>query len=459
MRLLRFVFIIGLAIIIALPAWAGRKKPKKDSGALLSQARIEMRANPPRYESALEYLDIVLEQNGPTPEAYYHKGNILGEFANKEYNLQKKIEILASMAANYDSMLTSCENKDIDKKWRKDCKKYSGIIDSIRVFYWKDCYNAGVGLITEMDEKYIPATKNAADPSEEETALAALQAIADSSKHYFLAAIAARPDDYRSSEGIGIVYDRIHQYDSSAAWFQKALEMVPDSINIIQNVAYAYIQASDWDNSITYFNRLLEIVPDDLGTIMNIAICYNNKEMYDSSFQYNLRAISVDPSVAGPHIDIGQYFLLKSQKHSDSIMFYKKEDNSELADKFITSRDNDLDSAALYFKNGIDLEPENTFALEQYAVVKLVRGDYPEAETSFKKLTELQPHEKDHWVNLGDTYIQGQKFEDAIIPFEKAVELDSNDIRLWESLADLYESFEMPDKAKKARDQVKDLKN
>jgi tetratricopeptide (TPR) repeat protein len=418
-----------------------------------------MRANPPRYESALEYLNIVLEQNGPTPEAYYHRGNILGEFANREYNLQKKIEILTGMAANYDSILTSCENKDIAKKWRKDCKKYLGIIDSISVFYWKDCYNAGVGLITEMDQNYIPNTKNAADSSEKEAAQAALKAVADSSKLHFLAAIAVKPDDYRSSEGIGIVYDRIHQYDSSAAWFQKALEIVPDSVNIIQNIAYAYIQANDWSNAITYFNRLLAIVPDDLSTIMNIAICYNNKEMYDSSFQYNLRAVKVDPSNAGPHIDIGQYFLLKSQKHSDSIMFYKKEDNSRMADKFITNRDNDLDSAALYFKNGIDLEPENLFALEQYAVVKLVRGHYPEAGNGFKKLTELQPNEKDHWVNLGDTYIQEQKFKDAIIPFEKAVELDDSDIRLWETLADLYESSKMPDKAKKAQDKVKDLKN
>ncbi len=459
MKLARYLLIFIIIVLMFSAVWAGRRGPIKNVGALLSQARIEMRANPPRYESALDYFTEVLELNGPTPEAYYHKGNILGEFASKEYDLPKKIDILQSMTANYDSMFTSCDSKDVNKKWKKDCKKFAGIIDSIKVFYWKDCYNTGVGMITQLDENYLPNVRNAVDPTEEESARAALTAAADSGKLHFQAALAVDKNDYRPREGIGIIYDRLQQHDSSAAWFLNALESVPDSVSIIQNVAYAYIQADDWDNAITYFDKLLEKVPDDINTIMNVAICYNNKEMYDSSYVYNVRAIQVDPSIAGPHIDVGQYFLFQSQEFSDSIMFYKKTDNSAKADEFIKSQNDYLDSAALYFKGGIDLEPENAFALEQYAIVKLVRGDYPAAEEGFRKLTELDPGQKDHWINLGDTYIQMQKFKEAITPFEKALEIDPDDARLWETVSDLYESNNMPDKAKEASAQAEKLKN
>jgi tetratricopeptide (TPR) repeat protein len=459
MKFTRYLLIFTLIVLMFSAVWAERKGPLKNVGALLTQARIEMRANPPRYESALSYFDEVLEMNGPTPEAYYHRGNILGEFASKEYDLPKKIETLRGMAANYDSLFISCDSKDIEKKWKDDCDKYIMIVDSIKVFYWKDSYNTGVGMITQLDENYLPNVKNAVDPTEEESARTALSAAADTGKLHFQAALAVDRDDYRPREGIGIIYDRLQQYDSSATWFLSALESAPDTISLIQNVAYAYIQSNDWDNSITYFNRLLEFVPDDANMIMNVAICYNNKEMYDSSYVYNARAIRADPSIAGPQIDVGQYFLFKSQEFSDSIMYYKKEDNKVMADVFIKNQNDYLDSAALYFKGGIDLEPENTFALEQYAIVKLVRGDYPAAEEGFKNLTELDPEQKDHWVNLGDTYIQQQKFEEAIVPFEKALELDPGDVRLWETIIDLYESAKMPDKAKEARARAEELKN
>jgi len=439
--------------------WAGRRSPIKNVGAILSQARIEMRANPPRYESAMDYLDTVLAINGPTPEAYYHKGNILGEFANKEYDLNKKLEILHLMSANYDSMYSSCDDKEVDKKWKKDCKKFAGVVDSVKVFYWKDNYNAGVGMITRMDEEYIPAVKNAMDPTEEEAAKTALNAAADTSKLYFLAALAVDKDDFRPKEGIGIIYDRLNQYDSSATWFLDALEQVPDSLNLLQNLAYAYIQSGDWVNSTIYFKRLLDEVPDDVGTVMNIAICYNNREMYDSSYLYYVRAIEIDPTISGPFIDVGQYFLFKSQGFSDSIMYYQKEDNIAKANEFMAMRDGYLDSAAYYFDGGLKLEPDNTLALEQYSVVSLVRGNYENAEKGFKRLTELEPEQKHHWINLGDTYIQEQKFEESIAPFEKALEIDSTDIQLWETLADLYESNGFPEKAENARTKAEELKN
>ena len=155
MKLTGYLLIFTIMVLMFSAVRAERKGPIKNVGALLSQAKIEMRANPPRYESALDYFNQVLEQNGPTPEAYYHKGNILGEFASKEYDLHKKIDILLSMAANYDSMFTSCDSKDVKKKWKKDCKKFVGIFDSIKVFYWKDCYNAGIGIINQIEKKYI----------------------------------------------------------------------------------------------------------------------------------------------------------------------------------------------------------------------------------------------------------------------------------------------------------------
>jgi tetratricopeptide (TPR) repeat protein len=445
--------------VLAWPVFASRRAPVKSASALLSQAKIEMRASPPRYESALDYLDTVLAIAGPMPEAYFYRGNIYGEFAIREYDLKKKIKILEKMALSYDSTYFSCDSKDVNKKLKKECKEYKSIIDSIRIFYWKDSYNAGVQKINVMDNELIPAVKNAADSAAKETAKAALQGAADTSKLHFRAGIAVDRRDFRAYEGIGIVFDRLNKYDSSAAWFQKASNLAPDTTHLIQNIAYAYIQSSDWETSIKYFKKLLDKVPEDANTMLNIAICFNNLRMYDSSHIYNLKAIEIDSTLAGAYVDVGQYFLLRSQEFADSIRIYQKENKGERADKFIKKRDNMFDSSAAFFKKGIELEPDNVLALDNYSLIMLIVGDYGEAEKCFKKLTELESYNKEHWISLGETYIRQEMFAEAISPFEKATELDPGDARIWETLEMLYEAEGLTDKAKEAKARAEELNN
>lgn len=459
MRHFKYIVIFLLVATLALPALAQRRKIIKDAKALITSAKIAMRANPPRYDEAMGLLNDVLANSGPIPEAYFYRANIYGEWANKEYDPEKKLDILLNMTANYDSLGLSCEDDNVKKKLKKDCKKFTKIVDSIRVFYWKDSYNNGVSALARLDEEYIPDVKNAVDSIEEKEARAALDAAADSSILYFRACIIVEPTDYRAHEGVGIVYDRLKQYDSSAAWFIKSHEIVPDSINIIQNIAYAYIQLSKWESSIVWFKKFLEKVPDDANTISNVAICYNNLQMYDSAFAYNMKTIEVDPNNAGGHADVGQYYLLKARPYTDSVTHYQKADNAEEAKKFISLRDATFDSSAVYYKKSLELDPENLNALENFGIVCMIRGDYAESEKVFTKLSDIEPTRKEHWIDLGDSKIQLKKFEEAITPYEKAVDIDPGDARLWEILADLYKSSNMPDKAKEAEAKAEELKN
>ena len=443
MKYFKYAVVTGMIILIALPVIAQRRQLIKDPKAYISSAKIAMRDHPPRLEEAMGYLDTALAQHGPLPEAYFYRGNIYGEYATKEYNPAEKVILIGKMIDDYDSMYAACENDDVKSKYKKDCKEFRKIVDSVMAYYWRESYNNGVEALSRVENEYLPNWRNAADSSEKEYAQNALDAAIDTSKNFLLAAVKVDPDEHRSYEALGIIYDRLEVFDSSAHWFKKALAKAPDTAkpNISQNIAYAYIQNAQWDSSIVYFNRLLELVPDDVNTLINIAICYNNKQMFDSSFYYNKRVIAVDPTQSAAYIDVGQYFLwLSQQGFSDSISYYQKEGQNEKAKSFIQERDNLLDSAGHYYEMALENDPENVVALEQYSVIMLILGKYEKAETGFKKLTELEPAIKGHWINLGDTYVQMQKFEEAIEPFEEALKMDSTDTRLIETLDDLYES-------------------
>ena len=232
---------------------------------------------------------------------------------------------------------------------------------------------------------------------------------------------------------------------------------MPDSSRLIQNIAYCYIQKEDWSNAVTYFKKYLKFEPNNGPILFNIAISYNNLRQTDSAYVYDLKAIAADSAMIGAYVDLGQYFLLRSQYYNDSVKFYKQANKNAESDNFQKIRDAQLDSSAHYFSRAVTMEPENAPVLEQYGVVLTVLGRNTDAIPVFVKLTELESFRKEHWVNLGYAYIQEQKFAEAIVPFEKAGEIDPGDTKIWEALKDLYLNNGQPDKAKVAEDKFNEL--
>ncbi|SYZ74147.1 hypothetical protein TRIP_C60417 [Candidatus Zixiibacteriota bacterium] len=453
MRLRNYFVISLLILILAAPSFGSQQRAKLPQSAYLKSAKISMLGNPPRYEEALQFLDTMLFYYGPIPEGFLFRGNIYAEYANKESDLSKKLGFFEKMAENYDSMASACGNKEIKSGLRNDCKKFSGVTDSIRTFYWRETYNSGVQAIDTVNE-FAKKISGAADSAEILTLKEQMKMTADSGRLFFQIAATVDPSRYRSFEGIGLLYDRLKQYDSSLVWLKKASAIVPDTAYLIQNIAYSYIQMDDWDNAIAYFKKYLEKVPNDANTCFNIAICYSNKRQYDSAYVWDLKTIAADTTISGAYTDAGQYFLVRSQAVYDSV---RNTTDKAKAEQFGKLRDTYLDSSAYYLKTAHRLEPDNGQILEQLAVVLFARANFTDALEAFKKLTELEPNRKEYWISVGDIYIQLQKFKEAIPPYEKATELDPGDIKLWEVLKDLYTNNNMPDKAKAAEAKIADL--
>jgi len=459
MRPLKDSIIFLIIFILSVPAFGGKQKAKLPQSAYLKSAKIALLDREPRLEEAIMLLDSMIFYYGAAPEAYFFRGNIYAKYATKATDLKKKIEQFTIMSANYDSAFASCDNPDVKKDLKKECKELTDLVDSMRVIYWAEGYNEGVKTIERLDKEYAPKIKEAADSAGILAAKEEMKIVADSGKLFFMIAATVDPTDYRAYEGVGLVYDRMKDLDSSIIWFQKANEHSPDTTShIVQNIAYAYIQKNDYKPATEYFKKYLKFAPADGNTLFNIAICYSNMQENDSAFKYDLMSIAADSTIAGAYIDAGQYFLIRSQKYSDSIKSSTQQDKGQEAQRYTMQRDNLLDSSAAFFAVAARLEPNNVMVMEQYGVARLVAGHYTEASEIFKKLTELEPFRKDHWLSLGDIYIQEQKFAEAIPPYEKAVEIDLGDSEIWRALRDIYQNLGMQDKAKKAEEKLEELK-
>ena len=213
MKFAKSFLVLALVVAIGLPTMADQKKTNLPQGAYIKSAKISLLGVPPRYEEAKKFLDSVLYYYGPAPEAYFLRGNIYAEYATRETDPIKKIDLYTTMTANYDSMYAACDNPDLKKNLKSDCSKYSKLIDSIRVFYWGDNYNNGVKTLERIDSELLPRVKEDIDTTEMLTAIQDLETALDSAKLSFKIATVVDPNRFRAFEGLGLVYDRTKDFD------------------------------------------------------------------------------------------------------------------------------------------------------------------------------------------------------------------------------------------------------
>ena len=60
---------------------------------------------------------------------------------------------------------------------------------------------------------------------------------------------------------------------------------------------------------------------------------------------------------------------------------------------------------------------------------------YEEAIICLDKAIELDPHKADAWYNKGHALAELEKYEEAIICLDKAIELDSSNSMIWNEKA------------------------
>src|SRR5919198_1264826 len=81
---------------------------------------------------------------------------------------------------------------------------------------------------------------------------------------------------------------------------------------------------------------------------------------------------------------------------------------------------------------------EELFSTRMLGLSYLQRNQLPEAETQFKKLSELAPNDPLGYTNLGLTYLQGGRFADAEKQLKRARELDPQSADIGLMIAKLY---------------------
>jgi tetratricopeptide (TPR) repeat protein len=444
-------FLIGLVAVAALALVAGQTQAKFQEGVYLKSARIEIIAGESgeaqRYVNALGLLDSLAFYYGPVPEGFSLRYRILASYVEKEPNLEKKETHVNKLAVYLDSTDWACASPTVKDKYKKDCKTFVSLADSLRVKYWREFFNNGITQLSNIDEANKQIADASSDSSVIESAKFAAKASSDSALINFRMCVTLDPKEGRAFVALGTLYEKQKDYVQANEWLNKGLVHTSDSAQIIMSIAYNYIQGDHYELAIPYFLEYLKMQPSDTSIMYNLTVCYARAKQYDSVAAWYGRMLAIAPGNSDALRGMGQYFNSLAINANDSSKHYADAKNQATADKWGEIRTQRLDSSLAYLKKAFEADPKDQAGAEQYALIAAIRNKMPEAITVYEQLVQVNPGKADYWTSLGDCYLQNKELTKAKTAYEKVVELEPTNRPVMERLVELYRNDHQEDKA------------
>jgi len=429
-----FSYKILIPLVLLLFSFSISTARKLPVGAYITSAKINVIDNRP--EEAVVMLDSLFIFYGPHSEGLGLMGQIMVDFVESKTTAEAKAPYVTKMVAYFDSLRMCCDNKDIKKKYRKNCSKLVEEADSTEVKYWREFYNRGIEQLNSVEEM-SGEQKNASDPDMLEFYTTSIAAKADSSISNMELAIQLDSTDHRPYVAVGSLYEKQGKFEDAIIWLERAMAQTEDSSSLLLSIAYDYINLNEYCKAAPFFSKFLSENPADLSNASNLTICYIRCDMMDSAMTVFEKMLAVDSVYPDALVGLGDFYRREAgltMKKSSEI----SGDNPDEAIKIREQANELFDKSAAYYEKLITINPDSIRGHEEYGLISFIRGRYDIAAKIYEKLSVMEPDNIEHWISLGDCQLTLQKFQEAVIAYEKVVEIDSERIIIWEHLSDLY---------------------
>ncbi|MDV7188480.1 hypothetical protein R3X25_14415 [Lutibacter sp. TH_r2] len=290
-------------------------------------------------------------------------------------------------------------------------------------------------------------------------------------------------------------------YSASAKSFYNIYVLSPKDTSFLDNAALLYTLGKDYDKSIALYDDLLETGYTGIETVFTATniesgekLSYADKKSRDNQIKFKI--------AENPGVEVKETRRPSIYKNLASAYSGKNDEKKALEivkkgrEEFPTDYILLIEEANLNFKLGdeakfkellekaIELNPTEPALYYNVGVMNLNQKNIEEAVINFKKAIELKPDYGDAYNNIGATILlkaepiieemnknlsnfdkydelqakQLEVYKEAVPYYEKAYNLDKNNIGVVQTLIGLYENLENTDKLKELKEVYEGLK-
>lgn len=248
------------------------------------------------------------------------------------------------------------------------------------------------------------------------------------------------PDEmYDIFSDIASIYEHVHQYENAVLFYKKALEFADDdAVELIFKIGFCIECLGRWDEAIKYYNEAIDINPFSELAWYNIGIAYGRMGDFDKAIEAYNYAIALDPSFSDAIFNKGNAYC-NSQKYAEALECYTE--YLQIFPESISARCymgecyvhlGEIDKAEEIYDN--ILREQSDTCTDAWFGKAMVCGAREQYEKGIEMLHKLLSIDNEHdlaWFRLGVFNLMLDKNADALIAFEKSLELNKYNVDAW----------------------------
>ena len=293
--------------------------------------------------------------------------------------------------------LTKAQNAVLSHDWGTAARLYKLLLkdDDSNITYLKALAN--VYVKSNEDEKAIP---------------------------YYEQIINFYPHDIEAMNSLGAIYRRIKKYQKSVEILKKAQnEQNISSVNY--NLGFTFKEMGNYEDAIECFESVITENPDDVLTYNHLGSIYLQQKNYEKSVNSFKHGLQVDQNHPILNYNLARCYA-ESKNYRDSIKYFEKalrtrpgwiEAVRDFSDVLVKCQKNS--SAQELVERTIKMHPQNADLLCILGNIFLSQFDYDNAVKTFEKAEEIEPNDIKILMGFSEALEKGDRIDEAL---EKAVE-------------------------------------
>jgi arylsulfatase A-like enzyme/tetratricopeptide (TPR) repeat protein len=221
----------------------------------------------------------------------------------------------------------------------------------------------------------------------------------------------------------GVAYSGLDQYDKAKDEFLKTLQLKPDHTLALYDLGFAYEMLKDLKSAEFWYRKVLQYEQKHLLATVRLAYLYRSINKPEEARSYFRTAIAkYEESLENTTGTEARADLLTTVGE----MYFAASENLQ---------------AEKCFRDVIALIPDRATFHYNLAQILEAKGDFFGAIDEYKKEIEVDPKSYKAFNNLGILYKQFNRFDEAILCFQKVVELYPDDPRGYLLLASTFKKL------------------
>lgn len=238
----------------------------------------------------------------------------------------------------------------------------------------------------------------------------------------YQSAIELAPDQISPWNNLGNLYTRLERYEEALTAFQKAVEQDPSDVVSWSGLGDSYRKLGRNDDAIYAFLKNVELAPGHVHTWTSLGDIYSDEGQLDDALSAYQKALEIDLRDTSSWIGLGTVYRMQGN----------------------------LENAALAYQTAIEIDPQNASAWNELGNIFYNSKAYPEAIRAYRQAIGLDPAYEEAYNSLIALYTHTGNYADVIPLLQKEIDLQhepADKAILWNQLGNTYRKLDDYDNA------------